>query len=491
MREFTEQEMIRREKAAKIAAKGIDPFGHRVDVTSDSKQIKEMYEEKTKEELEGMKQKPVLIAGRIMTIRGKGKAGFMHIQDRYGQIQVYLRQDAISEEEYELFDYADLGDIVAVEGTIFRTNAGELSVKASKYIHLVKALKPLPEKFHGLADEETKFRKRYLDIIMDSDVRDMFYKKQLFWSTIRNFLIEKGFLEIETPVLETMVGGAAATPFKTHHNALDIDVYLRISMGELWQKKALVAGFEKVFEIGRQFRNEGMSSEHLQDYTQMEFYWAYADYKDGMELTKEMYRRVVKAVLGTSKFESRGFKIDIDKEWEIYDFEKVIKDKTGIGIYDATIEEIKEKLDSLKIEYDPALGFWRLVDLLWKFVRKTLSGPAFLVGQPVQLNPLPKRQVEDPRKVAQMQIILAGSEMGNGYSELNDPMDLEERFKEQREMSEAGDEEAHNDDADFIEALEHGMPPAYGFGVSERFFSFLMDRSIRECAMFPLMRPKA
>ena len=490
MRELTEQELVRREKVSKIAAKGIDPFGHRVEITSDSQKIKEEYGNYSKEELEVMDLTPVLIAGRIMTIRGKGKAGFMHIQDKFGQIQIYVRQDVIGEENYELFDIADLGDIVAIEGTIFRTNAGELSIKASKYIHLTKALKPLPEKYHGLADEETKFRKRYLDIIMDSEVRDIFYKKQLFWSTIRNFLIEKGFLEVETPVLETMAGGAAATPFKTHHNSLDIDVYLRISMGELWQKKALVAGFEKVFEIGRQFRNEGMSNEHLQDYTQMEFYWAYADFTDGMELTKEMYRRVTRAVLGTSIFECRGFEIDMDKEWEIYDFEEIIKKNTGIAIYEASIDDIKEKLDFYKVEYNPNLGFWRLVDLLWKVVRKDLSGPGFLVGQPVQLNPLPKRLPEDPRKVAQMQIILAGSEMGNGYSELNDPIDLEERFKEQREMSEAGDEEAHNDDADFIEALEYGMPPAYGFGVSERLFSFLMNRPIRECVMFPLMRPK-
>lgn len=261
-------------------------------------------------------------------------------------------------------------------------------------------------------------------------------------------------------------------------------------MGELWQKKLLVAGYEKTFEIGRQFRNEGMSPEHLQDYTQMEFYWAYADIEDGMAFTKELYRKITKAVMGTSKFTSRGFDIDMDDEWQIYDFETIIESHTGVNIFNTTKEAIENKLDELHIEYDPNLGFWRLVDVLWKVVRKDLSGPGFLVGQPVQLNPLPKRLEHDDRKVAQMQIILAGSEMGNGYTELNDPLDLEARFKEQRVMGESGDEEAHDHDETFLEALRYGMPPAYGFGVSERLFSVLMDKSIRECVMFPLMRPK-
>ena len=254
----------------------------------------------------------------------------MHIQDKYGQIQIYVRQDNVGEDEYNLYTKADLGDIVGIEGTVFRTNMGELSVQATKYIHLVKALKPLPEKYHGISDPELKLRKRYLDIIMDPEVKELFRKKQQFWATIRNYLIENDFLEVETPVLENSAGGAAAEPFKTYHNALDLHVFLRISMGELWQKKLLVAGYDKTFEIGRQFRNEGMSPEHLQDYTQMEFYWAYADYKDGMEFVKEMYRRVTKNVLGTSKFTAKGFEIDMDAEWQIYDFETVIKEGTEL-----------------------------------------------------------------------------------------------------------------------------------------------------------------
>lgn len=490
VKKLSEQEQIRMDKLKTLENLGIDPFGGKFEQTHHSEELKTTYSDKTKEYLEE-NEVTVAIAGRIMTKRSKGKAGFMHIQDNIGQIQVYLRQDILSELDYQVFDMCDIGDIVGIKGIVFITNTGEISVKAKEYIHLTKALKPLPEKFHGITDEDEKFRKRYLDIIMNQEVKEIFMKKQKFWSSIRNFLIENDFMEVETPLLETSSGGAAATPFQTHHNALDIDVFLRISMGELWQKKLLVAGYEKTFEIGRQFRNEGMSPEHLQDYTQMEFYWAYADYKMGMDFCKEMYRRVTKAVMGTSKFTTRGFEIDMDAEWEIYDFETVIEEKLGINIYNTDLETIMKKLDEKGVEYDPKAGFWRLVDSLWKVVRKDLAGPGFLVGQPVQLNPLPRRLKEDERKVAQMQIVLAGSEMGNGYTELNNPIDLEERFKEQRTMGEEGDEEAHDHDETFVEALRYGMPPAFGFGVSERFFSVLMNRPIRECVMFPLMKPKA
>lgn len=486
---LSEQELIRIEKLDKLEALGVDPFGARFDVTHRSQELLSTYAETAKEELD---ENPVevAVAGRIMTKRSKGKAGFMHLQDNDGQIQIYLRQDVLSELDYTLFDMCDIGDIVGIRGVVFRTNTGEISVKAKEYIHLTKALKPLPEKYHGISDEEMKFRKRYLDIITDREVKEIFLKKQKFWGTIRNFLIENDFLEVETPVLETSSGGAAATPFATHHNSLDIDVFLRISMGELWQKKLLVAGFEKTFEIGRQFRNEGMSNEHLQDYTQMEFYWAYADFEIGMEFCKEMYRRVTRAVMGSSKFTTRGFDIDMDQEWAIYDFETIIEEKMGINIYKATKEEIIAKLEENKVVYDPKVGYWRLVDILWKVVRKELAGPGFLVGQPVQLNPLPRRLKGDDRKVAQMQIVLAGSEMGNGYTELNNPLDLEARFNEQRVLGEEGDDEAHEHDETFIEALRYGMPPAFGFGVSERFFSVMMDRPIRECVLFPLMKPK-
>ncbi|PIO07773.1 lysine--tRNA ligase, partial [Candidatus Pacearchaeota archaeon CG10_big_fil_rev_8_21_14_0_10_34_12] len=364
---------------------------------------------------------------------------------------------------------------VGVEGNVVRTKTGEISIIAKKLELLSKAILPLPEKFHGLQNEEEILRKRYLDILMNPEIKELFVKKAKFWSTIRNFLIEKGFLEVETPVLETSAGGAAATPFKTHHNALDVDVYLRISMGELWQKKLMVAGYDKTFEIGRQFRNEGMDMEHLQDYTQMEFYWAYANYKDGMKLIEEMYKKVAKEVLGSLKFETHGYKVDFGKKWELYDYEKTIKKYTGIDIYRADEKGIKKKLSELGVEYSGAENKWRLIDVLWKYCRKKISGPGFLVGQPVEVAPLAKRNPEDKRKVEQFQVIIAGSEVGNGYSELNDALDQEERFKEQAKLKEEGDEESMEHDKGFVEALMQGMPPTCGFGVSERFFSYLID----------------
>ncbi len=487
---LSDEEEVRLSKLDDLRQMDIEPFGgEKFYPENSSHDLKEKYQDFESEYFHE-NDIEVKVAGRIMTKRHQGKTGFMHIQDSKGQIQIYLRQDILSEKEFELFKKCDIGDIIGIFGTMMKTKMGELTIKAKSYTHLTKALKPLPEKYHGISDMDTKLRKRYLDIIMNSEVRDIFYKKQVFWQTIRNHLIENGFLEVETPILETSSGGAAATPFATHHNALDIDMFLRISMGELWQKKLLVAGFEKTFEIGRQFRNEGMSSEHLQDYTQMEFYWAYADLEDGMNFIKEMYQKVTKATLGTSKFVSKGYEIDMDAPWQVYDFETVIQDKTGVNVFDSTKEELIKKLREYEVAFDENIGYWRLVDTLWKVVRKDLAGPGFLVGQPVQLNPLPKRRKDDERKVAQMQVILAGSEMGNGYAELNDPLDLEERFKEQRAMQESGDDEAHDHDETFIEALKYGMPPAYGFGVSERLFSTLMDRPIRECVLFPIMKPE-
>ena len=481
--DINEQTQIRREKLSELIESGNNPYLiTQYDIDSNTKKIIENFEE-----FEG---KDVKIAGRMMSRRNMGKANFINIADFHGNIQAYVRMDDVGEEKYAQFKKWDIGDIIGINGKVFKTKTGEVSIHAYGIDLLSKSLKGLPEKFHGLKDIEVRYRKRYLDLIMNAELKDLFVKKQVFWNTVRNFLSEKGFLEVETPVLEVTSGGAAATPFKTHHNALDIDVFLRISMGELWQKKLLVGGFDKTFEIGRQFRNEGISNEHLQDYTQMEFYWAYADCKGGMELVKELYRKITKEVTGGSTFVSRGFEIDMDGEWALYDFENIIKDKLDINIYEADTEQLKNKLNELKIAYDPKLNYWRLVDILWKVVRKDLSGPGFLTGQPVQLNPLPKRLEQDPRKADQIQAIIAGSEMGNGYAELNDPLDLEKRFKEQRVMGEAGDAEAHNHDQDFIEALQYGMPPAFGFGVSERLFSFMMDKPIRECVLFPLMKPK-
>lgn len=362
---------------------------------------------------------------------------------------------------------------------------------ASDWKILSKAIRPLPEKWHGLKDEDDKFRKRYLDILMNDEVKNMVVKRSKFWKAVREFMINKGFMEVDTPVLENTTGGADARPFVTHHNALDMDVYLRISAGELWQKKLMVAGFEKTFEIARIFRNEGMDAEHLQDYTQLEFYWAYADYKKGMELIEELYKHIAKETFGTLKFNIRGFEVDLGKKWERYDYRDTVKEYTGIDILDTDEKEIRSKLDELKIEYDKeGFNITRAIDNLWKYCRKQISGPGFLVGVPKIVSPLAKSDKERPELTQRFQPIIAGSEIGNGYSELNDPIDQAERFAKQQELREAGDDEAQMYDHSFVEALEHGMPPTCGFGMSERLFSFLMDKPIRECQIFPLMKPK-
>ena len=433
----------------------------------------------------------VKTAGRLMTKRDLGKIAFCVLKDESGKIQIVFQEGKTPEKQKKFFKkYIDSGDFVGVEGNIIKTKTGEISILVKKIELLSKSILPLPEKHKGLQNDEERYRKRYLDILMNDEIKEMFIKKSLFWNTIRDFLIKKGFLEVETPVLENSAGGASATPFLTHHNALDLDVYLRISMGELWQKKLMVAGYEKTFEIGRQFRNEGMDMEHLQDYTQMEFYWGYANYKDGMKLVEEMYKKVAKEVFKTLEFNIQGNKINLGKKWESYDFETIIKKYTNVDIYNADKKEIIKKLKELKLDFDEKVDKWRMVDLLWKYCRKKLSGPGFLIGQPVELAPLAKRNPEDPRKVEQFQVILAGSEVGNGYSELNDPLDQEERFNEQMKKKQAGDEEAQEHDKSFVEALKYGMPPTCGFGVSERLFGFLMDKPLRECVIFPLMKPE-
>ena len=467
---------------------GINPYPNKFEFKNYASELQDKYKRLKKEEKTKDK---VSVAGRVIIKRDLGKISFATLQDSSGRIQLVSQQDETPSKKFEFFKkYIDSGDFIGVEGIMLRTKTGELSILIKNIELLTKSILPLPEKYHGLVDDEEKLRKRYLDILMNLEIRELFIKKQKFWQTIRSFLLDKGFLEVETPVLETSAGGAAATPFKTHHNALDIDVYLRISMGELWQKKLMVAGYGKTFEIGRQFRNEGMDMEHLQDYTQMEFYLAYASYKDGMKLVEEMYKKVAKEVLNTLKFETHGYKVDLGKKWEIYEYDKLIKKHTGVDIWKTSESEIKKKLDQLKVEYDPKMKKWRLVDSLWKYCRKKLSGPGFLIGQPVEITPLAKRDSKDLRKVEQFQVIIAGTELGNGYSELNDPIDQDERLKKQMEMKKAGDSESMEHDKGFVEALKYGMPPTCGFGVSERFFSYLVDKPIRETVIFPLVKPE-
>jgi len=430
------------------------------------------------------------IAGRIMLFRDMGNIAFLHIQDVCGRIQVVFNKKEFDGDYKFWVKNLDIGDFVGVEGERFDTKKGEKSILIKKITLLSKSILPLPDKHKALQDEEEKFRKRYLDILFNDDVREMIIKKDKFWNATRDFLKKRKFIEVETPVLETTPGGADADPFATHHKALDMDVYLRISMGELWQKRLMVAGLEKTFEIGRQFRNEGMDYEHLQDYTQMEFYWAYANYEKGMELVKELYQYVAKETFGTLKFKIRDFEVDLGAEWKQYDYAETIKEKTGVDIVTADIKEIEAKLEELGVKYEKDLNRARAVDNLWKYCRKQIAGPGFLVNEPLEVSPLAKKKKDNPNLVERFHVLIAGSELGNGYSELNDPIDQAERFEEQQKMRDAGDDEAQMHDRDFVEALEYGMPPTCGFGMSERVFSFLMNKTARECQIFPLMKPR-
>jgi lysyl-tRNA synthetase, class II len=437
------------------------------------------------------KNKVISLTGRIMAIRGQGAILFVVLDDGKAKLQTVFKKDTLDEKLFKLFtDTADIGDFISVTGTFFVTQRGEESLLVTSWAMASKSLLPLPEKWHGLEDEDIRFRKRYLDIISNPEVKEMIKKRSLFWQSTRDFLIKEGFMEVETPVLENVAGGADARPFLTHHNALDLDVYLRISP-ELWLKRLMVAGFQKVFEIGRIFRNEGMSAEHLQDYTQMEFYWAYADFNDGMKIAEKLYKYIAEKTFGTLKFKIKGFDVDLGAKWEVYDYAETIEKMTGLNVRKASVKDVEAKLRELKVEYDSkGLNLARAVDTLWKYCRKKISGPGFLINVPVYLEPLAKRSKKDPELVERFQIILAGSEMGKGFSELNDPIDQAGRFAEQAKLREAGDDEAQMNDTDFVEALEHGMPPTCGFGFSERLFSFLMDKPAREAQIFPIMRPK-
>ncbi len=432
------------------------------------------------------------IAGRILSVREHGSVVFFDIFDGTDEIQVVLKEDEVEPEaDFELFvDAVDIGDFVEVKGVPDTTRTGQESIMASQWDMLAKAIRPIPTQWDGLEDTETRLRKRYIDILMNDEARDLVEKRSQFWRAIREFMEESDFLEVQTPILETTPGGADARAFKSHHNALDMDVYLRISAGELWQKRLLVAGFEKVFEVGRVFRNEGISAEHAQDYMQMEFYWAYADHEDGMEFTRDLYRHIAKETFDTLTFSIRGHEVDLGKEWQRIDYVDTVKEKMGVDIKNASLEEVKQALDENGINYDEDINKVRAVDILWKRCRKQISGPGFLVNVPKSLSPLAKTSDEDESTVAQFQPIIAGSEVGKGYSELNDPREQAKRFEKQEELRKEGDEEAQRFDHDFVEALEHGMPPACGFGVSERLFAFLMDLPIREAQIFPLLKPK-
>lgn len=430
------------------------------------------------------------IAGRIMSIRGQGAIIFITLNDGTGVFQGLLKKDILGDEKFNFWnEVVDIGDFVEIQGTFFMTNRGEKTLEVKDWQMLSKSLKPLPEKWHGLQDVEERYRKRYLDILFNKEARSVVEKKAIFWNAVREFHLKHGFLEVETPVLEITTGGADAAPFETHHNALNLDVYLRISAGELWQKKLMVAGIPKTFEIGRIFRNEGMSPEHLQDYTQCEAYWAYANYKDMYKFLQECYRYVAEKTFGTLQFKINDFDVDLGKEWPLLDYTEEIEKQTGINIEKADQKEIESKLKKLGVEHDVD-NKTRLVDSLWKYCRKNIGGPAILINEPKITSPLAKSSPNNPNVTERFHFIIAGSEVGQGYSELNDPIDQLERFQAQEKLREAGDAEAQMMDHDFVEALEYGMPPTTGHGFSERLFSFLMNKPIRETQIFPLMKPK-
>ncbi len=432
----------------------------------------------------------VTISGRVMSIRGQGSLIFFNITDGSDIFQGLLKKGEIDENLFKLFvDAIDIADFVEVTGTLFKTKTEQQTILVKNWRVLTKSLAPLPEKWHGLQDVEERFRKRYLDILTTDELKDLFIKKAKFWESTRNFMKDHNFLEVETPTLEMTTGGAEANPFKTHHKDFGVDVFLRISVGELWQKRLMSAGFPKTFEIGRVYRNEGSSADHLQEFTNMEFYWAYANYKDGMKLVEELYQTIALEVFGTTIFETRGHKFDLSGNWGVVDYREEVLKQTGIDVLKSTEKEMSNKLDELNIKYEGS-NRERLMDTLWKYCRKNIAGPVFLVHHPKLVSPLAKSCSDNKELTERFQIIIAGSEVGNGFSELNDPIDQRARFEIQQKLIDRGDEEAMMPEWDFVEMLEHGMPPTCGFGFGERLFSFMVDKPIRETQLFPLMKPK-
>lgn len=470
-------------KLQKLKDALVNPYPAKVPRDFDITELKKSFSEFEKS------KRQVSIAGRIMAIRGQGAILFVVLFDGTEKFQTIFKKDELDEKLFSLFvDTADIGDFISVTGPAITSERGEPSILVKNWTMAAKSLLPLPDKWEGLQDIEERYRKRYLDFLMNPELRELLQKKAKFWDVTRNFFKERDFLEVETPTLELTTGGAEARPFKTHHNDFDLDLYLRISVGELWQKRLMAAGFPKTFEVGRVYRNEGLSQEHLQEFTNMEFYWAYADYKDGMGLVKELYRTIAKEVFSTTKFTTRGHTFDLGGGWKEIDYASEIKKQTGIDIEKADENEIKNKLQALEVGYKGE-NKERLTDTLWKYCRKNISGPAFVVNHPILVAPLAKK-TEGKNTTQMFQPIIAGSEAGRGYSELNDPIDQRRRFEEQKKMLEAGDEEAMMTDLEFVEMLEYGMPPTCGFGFGERLFAFLAGYPLRDLQTFPLLRPR-
>ncbi len=442
------------------------------------------------EQFDSLQEQPITLAGRIRSMRGMGKLLFLHLDDGTGRIQVLLKSDDIGDKQFAFFvDNFDLGDFIEATGTLFITKTGEKTLQGTTYKMLAKGLRPIPSEHFGIEDTELKLRKRYLDILLDSETKDLFVKKNRFWQSIRSFLSDRGFLEMDMPILEATPGGAEAEPFVTHHNALDRDFFLRISL-ELPLKKMLVAGYEKVFEIGRIFRNEGISTTHLQDYTQMEFYWAYGDFEKLQQMLQEMYQFIIQETFGTLQITSDGVTCDWSGDWEKVDYIALFKEHTGLDLESCSDDDLKAYAKEQNIKFEDFAQRGRLIDVIFKKVRTNIRSdrPVFLINQPIELEPLAKRDPSNPKVVQRLQIVAYGTELGKGFGELNDPMDQRSRFEDQMKLRDAGDSEAQMLDEDYLEAMEYGMPPAAGFGLSERLFAVLANRSVRETVIFPPMK---
>ena len=484
--ELSELLQIRRDKLTALQEEGRDPFKEtRFDRTAMSVQIKNAFEE--------YENKQVAIAGRIMSKRGMGKAIFCHIQDREGQIQLYIRKDAVSETEFADFRKYDVGDIIGVNGYVFKTQTGEITVHVEHVKLLSKSLRPLPEKYHGMTNTDLRYRQRYTDLIMNENVRDTFIKRSRIISSIRRYLDAQGFLEVETPMLVQNAGGAAARPFLTHFNALDQDLKLRISL-ELYLKRLIVGGLEKVYEIGRVFRNEGMDTRHNPEFTLMELYQAYTDFHGMMDLTENLYRHVAQEVLGTTVVVYNGVEIDLGKPFARMTMTDAVKQYSSVDFHEIhTLEEARAAAKAHGVEYEDRHQVGDILNLFFDaFVEEHLIQPTFLTEHPVEISPLTKRKPDDPDHVERFELFINGWEMANAYSELNDPIDQRERFKAQEEQLAKGDEEANTTDEDFLNALEIGMPPTGGIGYGiDRLCMLLTDSAaIRDVLLFPTMKPE-
>lgn len=475
----------RLDKLEEIKKLGIDPYP--------SKSQRTHTIEKALGNFDSISQdkKEIFLVGRIRTMRVHGGLTFMDIEDQSGKIQLLLKNDEISKEAYGFINNLDIGDFLEAKGVLFKTKKGEKTLNVKGYKILAKSLLPLPEKWHGLKDEEERYRKRYLDLIMNKEVKKLFIKRAEFIKNIRNYLDKSGYMEVETPVLESVPGGADAEPFITHHNKLDVNFYLRISL-ELHLKRLLVGGFEKIYEIGKVFRNEGTSTQHLQEFTELEFYWAYADYKDLMKFIEDFYTAIIQKTFGSLEIKYENYTLSFKTPWPKIDYREIVLKESGVDIDKHLTKEDMQKIVREKgIKVDPKAGRGRLIDQLYKkLIRPKLIQPSFLINHPLDISPLAKKKDNDYTKTQRFQILIAGAEIGNGFSELNDPIDQEERFEAQAVLRQAGDREAQMMDEDFIQALEYGMPPAAGFGVGiDRFFMILANQeSIRDTVFFPMMR---